>query len=143
MNYAESPIFDITQFECVKRLYAMVAPHTRMCIPMAAFVVARVDLPDEAAQQHHLTQCANDSIQFDHKHQQLLLKTGLGDVSVHAFRTDADAVQKESFLKRLDTRPITVADADALARLFDGAATRLRYVSATHRIAHFAKHGPG
>ncbi|AKK24846.1 hypothetical protein [Pandoraea oxalativorans] len=143
MNYVESPLFDITRFECVKRLYALVAPHTRMCIPVDAFVVTRVDPPDEAARQHHLEQCANDSIQFDHTHQQLLLKTKLGNVSVHAFRTDADAAQKERFLKRLDTQPSTLADADALARLFEGAATRLRYVSATRRIAHFAKHGPG
>ncbi|AKK25099.1 hypothetical protein [Pandoraea oxalativorans] len=143
MNYVESPVFDITQFECLKQLYARVAPHTRMCIPMPAFVVARVELPDQEAQQHDLTQCANDSIQFDRKHQQLLLKTRLGSVSVHAFRTDVDAAQKESFLKPLDTHPNTVADADALARLFDGAAKPLRYVSATHRMVHQAEHGPG
>ncbi|VVE85587.1 hypothetical protein [Pandoraea sputorum] len=143
MNYAESSAFDITQFDCLKQLYAMVAPHTGMCIPMPAFRVACVEPPDRAAQQHHLTQCANGSIHFDRVHQQLLLKTRLGDVSVHAFRPDVDAAQKESFLERLATHPNTVTDAGALARLFDGAAKPLRYVIATHRMLHAGEYGPG
>ena len=143
IHYVDSPDFDITQFDCIKRLYAIVAHGTRMCIAPRAFVVSPVDLPDQAAQQAHMAQCANHSLCFDRVHQQLLIKSRQGQVSVHPFKTDVDPARQEAFLKRLATRPNDALKLEILANVFDGVTALLRDLATPHRVGIAATHGPG
>ena len=144
MNDADSPDFDdfvITQFDNIKRLYAIVGRNVRLCIPSRVFAVGLMDGVDRALPLVPMDRLASSGIVFDRVNQNLVISTGGGEPRRHPFTAGVETAERRKFIDRLNDRQVDFT-AERLVDLFDGVASPLRAV-ASRRCRFSTRHGPG
>lgn len=142
MHYADSPDFDLGNFECIKEMYRVVGGDVKLCVPMQTrnFLVSLVSADSYGAKYSVMRRYKAGSVCFNMADRTLNLKEAGDAYCAFQFKRGIDEAEKNKFIDELKTTDRLIPP-ERLAELFE----YVKYaLPETHRTYDFsATYGPG